>query len=60
MRGTIHIVSAADFWLLAAGIRRAQRQWWERVHKVETSRVDSAVAAVAEELGAVTAGALAS
>ena len=50
MRGTIHIVSAADFWLLAAGIRRAQRQWWERVHKVETSRVDSAVAAVEKAL----------
>jgi Winged helix DNA-binding domain len=50
MRGTIHIVSAADFWLLAAGIRRAYRQWWERLHADEAKRADSAIAAVEQAL----------
>jgi len=50
MRGTIHIVSAADFWLFAAGIRRAYRRWWDRVHKDEAKRADSAIAAVEKAL----------
>ena len=50
MRGTIHIVSAADFWLFAAGIRRAYRQWWDRVHKDDAKRVDSGIAAVEQAL----------
>jgi len=33
MRETIHLVSAADFWLFSAGITRAWKQWWLRVHK---------------------------
>jgi hypothetical protein len=28
MRGTIHIVSARDYWPLAAGIRADSRKWW--------------------------------
>ena len=35
MRGTIHLVSAADFWLFAAGITRAWKLWWLRVNKQE-------------------------
>jgi hypothetical protein len=35
MRGTIHLVSAEDFWLFSAGITRAWRQWWLRVNKKE-------------------------
>jgi hypothetical protein len=35
MRGTIHIVSAADFWLFAAGLTRAWKEWWLRVNKQE-------------------------
>jgi hypothetical protein len=31
MRDTIHIVSAGDFPLLAAAIRRGRREWWTRV-----------------------------
>jgi hypothetical protein len=46
MRGTIHIVSAADFWLFAAGIRRARREWWERIHKQDAKHAHSAIAAV--------------
>ncbi len=33
MRVTIHIVSARDFHLLAAGIRNSRRQWWLRVQR---------------------------
>lgn len=33
MRSTIHIVSAADYPLLAAGIRAPRREWWMRVAK---------------------------
>jgi hypothetical protein len=40
MRGTIHVVSARDYWPLAVGIRRAGRQWWLRVHKPHAERVD--------------------
>jgi hypothetical protein len=40
MRGTIHVVSARDFWPFAVGIRRAGRQWWLRVHKPHAERVD--------------------
>jgi DNA glycosylase AlkZ-like len=32
MRATIHLVSKADYWPLAAGIRKDQREWWLRVH----------------------------
>lgn len=31
MRGTIHIVSRADYWAFAAGIRHSRREWWTRV-----------------------------
>jgi hypothetical protein len=34
MRVTIHLVSAKDFWLLAAGTRRARQAWFLRTHKV--------------------------
>jgi hypothetical protein len=33
MRSTIHMVSAADFWPISAGIRNSRRQWWLRVAK---------------------------
>ena len=50
MRGTIHIVSAGDFWLFGAGIRRAQREWWLRVHRREGDAHDDAVDATREFL----------
>ncbi len=40
MRGTIHIVSARDYWPFAVGIRRARRGWWLRVRKPHAERVD--------------------
>jgi hypothetical protein len=46
MRVTIHIVSARDFHLFAAGVRSARRQWWLRVQKKSIEGVDlDAVAA---------------
>jgi len=44
MRGTIHVVSARDFWPFAVGIRRAGRQRWLRVHRPHSERVDLAAA----------------
>jgi Winged helix DNA-binding domain len=35
MRGTIHLVSAEDFWPFSAGITRAWKEWWLRVNKKE-------------------------
>jgi hypothetical protein len=34
MRGTIHVVSRREYWLYAAGIRRALRDWWLRQSKL--------------------------
>jgi hypothetical protein len=44
MRVTIHIVSAADYPLFAAGIRRGRREWWLRAHrgKIEAKTVAAA------------------
>jgi hypothetical protein len=33
MRTTIHLVSKADYWPFAVGIRRLQREWWFRTRK---------------------------
>jgi len=47
IRGTIHVVSARDFWPFAAGTRRAGRLWWERVHRRHSAQVDLDAAAAA-------------
>ncbi|GAA0707798.1 AlkZ family DNA glycosylase [Dactylosporangium roseum] len=31
LRATIHLVSRADFWPFAAGVRRARREWYDRL-----------------------------
>jgi hypothetical protein len=33
MRSTIHVVSAGDFPLLAAGVRTSRQQWWIRIQR---------------------------
>jgi hypothetical protein len=33
LRGTIHLVSARDYWPFAIGIRRARREWYLRVSR---------------------------
>jgi hypothetical protein len=39
MRGTIHVVSRADYWPFHEGIREAQQRWFLRVHKIADERV---------------------
>jgi hypothetical protein len=52
MRGTIHTVSAGDYWPMMAGIRRINREWFGKVRARELAGIDpEAVAtAVREEL----------
>lgn len=33
MRVTIHLVSAADYWLYTMGVRRARQEWWLRLQR---------------------------
>jgi hypothetical protein len=40
MRSTIHVVSAADYWPLVAGTRRARREWWERAARSQLGGID--------------------
>jgi hypothetical protein len=44
MRVTIHVVSAGDYPLFAAGIRRGRRDWWLRAHggRIEAKNVAAA------------------
>ncbi len=53
MRATIHMVSAADYWPMTAGIRRIRREWFERVNReVDGLDTDAVAAAVRAELTA--------
>jgi hypothetical protein len=45
MRATIHLVSKPDFWPLAVAIRRAQREWWLRVHRPRPKEAELETAA---------------
>jgi Winged helix DNA-binding domain len=38
MRTTIHVVSAREFPLFAAGVRRSRQEWWLRIHRSEMDR----------------------
>jgi hypothetical protein len=40
MRSTIHMVSAADFQLFAAGVRGGRRDWWQRVTRHQADGLD--------------------
>ena len=40
IRSTIHMVSAADWPLFAAGSRNARRDWWLRASRRETEKID--------------------
>jgi Winged helix DNA-binding domain len=48
MRSTIHLVSAADYWPFAEGIRRARREWYVRVTRGKPAVTD--IEAAAEKL----------
>jgi hypothetical protein len=45
LRGTIHTVSAADYWPMLAGIRRINREWYTRVAGDALAGVDMDAAA---------------
>jgi len=40
MRSTIHMVSAADFWVFLAGIRTSRRDWAMRVLRAQLAGID--------------------
>jgi hypothetical protein len=51
LRGTIHTVSAADYWPMLSGIRRINREWYARVAARDLVGIDMpAVAAAVGEL----------
>ncbi|CAN5473624.1 MAG: winged helix DNA-binding domain-containing protein [Chloroflexi bacterium] len=52
MRATIHVVSAADYWPMTAGIRRIRREWFEKVshRQLEGIDMEAVASAVREEL----------
>ena len=50
MRATIHVVSAADYWPMTAGVRRVRREWFANVGRGAIAALDmDAVAAAARE-----------
>ena len=53
MRSTIHLVSARDYWPLAAAIRRGRRELWLRGRKgrVTESEINAAAKRVRPRLG---------
>lgn len=54
MRITIHLVSRADYWPFAVGVRRARRQMWLRLARGQ--RTDEEMAALADRTKDVLAG----
>ena len=54
-RGTIHLVSRADYWPLALAIRDARRAWWLRAHRGRLTDAD-VTAAGATVRGRLEAG----
>jgi hypothetical protein len=51
MRGTIHTVSAADYWPMMAGISRINREWFSKqVREMAETDMVAVVVAVREEL----------
>src|SRR5262245_31662756 len=51
MRSTIHLVSAADYRLMAAGTRRFRREWWTRSQRLDGIDMDRAARLARELLG---------
>jgi Winged helix DNA-binding domain len=52
LRTTIHVVSAREFHLFAAGVRDSRRQWWVRTHRgsMEPKEMERAAARVRRHL----------
>ena len=54
LRSTIHMVSARDYWLFVAAVKRGRQEWWRRVTRKQFGEIDieAAGALVREELAA--------
>jgi hypothetical protein len=52
LRGTIHMVSARDYWLFLAAVRQPRQEWWRRVprHEVPERDMEGAVRILREQL----------
>ncbi len=52
LRSTIHVVSARDYWLFLAAVRKDRQEWWRRITRKQFGEIDIAAAAAAfrEEL----------
>ena len=52
LRSTIHMVSARDYWLFLAAVRKDRQEWWRRITRRQFGEIDIAAAAAAfrEEL----------
>lgn len=46
LRSTIHLVSASDYWMFAAGIRASRKQWWLQSRKDDPAALDAAVSSL--------------
>ena len=56
MRSTIHVVSARDYWLFAAGVGPSYQGWWLRVNRKQVGDAEIDLDAIAEQLRAELAG----
>ena len=45
LRSTIHMVSARDYWLLIAAVKRGRQDWWRRITRKEFGEIDMEAAA---------------
>jgi Winged helix DNA-binding domain len=45
LRSTIHMVSARDYWLFLAAIRRPRQEWWRRITRTQFGDLDMEAAA---------------
>jgi winged helix DNA-binding protein len=53
LRSTIHLVSAADYWPFAAGIRESRKKWWLQIrHETDAGAMDAAVVSLRRHLRA--------
>ncbi|MBV9040647.1 MAG: AlkZ family DNA glycosylase [Acidimicrobiia bacterium] len=46
LRSTIHLVTPADYWVFAAGIRESRKQWWLQSRKDDPAALDAAVSSL--------------
>lgn len=47
LRSTIHMVSARDYWLFLAAVRKDRQEWWRRITRKQFGEIDIAAVAAA-------------